>query len=187
MTQIRTSITSPLRIDGITLERSGGAVGMTLCPGKQGESQYGARWARDLTADLGVITQWGASTLVTVMESEELKALKVENLGERATRAGLKWFQLPIVDGGIPDRRFHAIWTGIASRLYTELHAGRKIVIHCRGGLGRTGLIACLLLIEMEYTPHEALERVRAARPGAVETKEQEGFVLSYQPRFEYQ
>jgi protein-tyrosine phosphatase len=158
-------------------------IGMTLCPGKQGESQYGARWARDLATDLEVIIRWGASALVTVMESEELKALKVEHLGEWVMRAGLDWFQLPIVDGGIPDWRVNAMWTRIAGNLSASLRAGQNVLVHCRGGLGRTGLITCLLLIELDYSPREALTLVRAARQGTVETEEQETFVLNYQPR----
>jgi ADP-ribosyl-[dinitrogen reductase] hydrolase len=55
---------------------------------------------------------------------------------------------------------------------------GNRIVVHCRGGLGRTGVIAARLLIELGEAPDKALQRVRAARPGAVETPEQEDYVL---------
>ena len=61
------------------------------------------------------------------------------------------------------------------------LKNGQGIVVHCRGGLGRTGLIAAQLLIELGEMPSKALERVRAARPGAVETRQQEKYVLSLQ------
>ena len=54
-----------------------------------------------------------------------------------------------------------------------------NIVIHCLGGLGRTGLVACKLLTEQGIPAASALEQVRAARPGAVETPEQEAYVLS--------
>jgi ADP-ribosyl-[dinitrogen reductase] hydrolase len=53
------------------------------------------------------------------------------------------------------------------------------LVIHCKGGLGRTGVVAARLLIELGETPNAALARVRAARPGAVETPEQEDYVLN--------
>ena len=55
---------------------------------------------------------------------------------------------------------------------------GESVVVHCRGGLGRTGLIAVRLLVELGESPVSALVRVRAARPGAVETVEQEKYVL---------
>eukprot|EP00913_Durusdinium_trenchii_P034016 g31843.t1 len=52
---------------------------------------------------------------------------------------------------------------------------GRRLVVHCRGGIGRAGTVASRLLVELGVaTPEEALRRVRAARPGAVETWDQE-------------
>jgi ADP-ribosyl-[dinitrogen reductase] hydrolase len=44
-------------------------------------------------------------------------------------------------------------------------------------------LIAARLLIELGEAPRKALERVRAARPGAVETREQEQHVLGQIPQ----
>jgi ADP-ribosyl-[dinitrogen reductase] hydrolase len=58
------------------------------------------------------------------------------------------------------------------------LLGGESIVVHCRGGPGRTGVIAARLLIELGESPQRALSRVRAARPGAVENREQEIYVL---------
>jgi protein-tyrosine phosphatase len=57
------------------------------------------------------------------------------------------------------------------------LREGGRIVLHCRGGLGRTGLVAARLLIEFGMAPQEAIRRVRAARPGAIQTREQEDYV----------
>jgi protein-tyrosine phosphatase len=53
-------------------------------------------------------------------------------------------------------------------------------VIHCRGGLGRSGTVAAACLVALGHGPAEAIERVRAARPGAVESRSQEEWVRSY-------
>ena len=45
---------------------------------------------------------------------------------------------------------------------------------HCRGGLGRAGMISARLLVESGVEPEVAIAKVRAARPGAIETREQE-------------
>jgi len=55
--------------------------------------------------------------------------------------------------------------------------AGEAIVIHCRGGLGRTGIVAARLLVEFGEAPEGALFRVRRARAGTVENRLQEGYV----------
>lgn len=170
---------SPLRIDAVEVD-GGGHIGMTICPGKQGDSKFGDPWRRDLRSDLKFIRLWGATSLVTVMEQEEMRRLGVANLESAAAHCGLEWIHLPMKDGGLPDEGFVKSWPFIAFGLIAGLRGARKVVIHCRGGLGRTGLVSCLLLIEMGESPEAALTRIREARPGAVETSAQEAFVLSY-------
>jgi len=94
MADTRTSQSSPLRIDGIVVNVSGGEIGMTLCPGKQGPSVYDAPWGRSLDVDIRAIKEWGAVSLVTLMELQELSILGVPELGDSARQAGLKWFDL---------------------------------------------------------------------------------------------
>lgn len=59
------------------------------------------------------------------------------------------------------------------------------MVVHCRGGLGRAGTVGARLLVELGVTPAEAIQRVRQARPGAIETRQQERYVLGLGPRLE--
>lgn len=153
---------------------------MTICPGKRGHSQYGSNWDRDLIADLDAIRKWDASVLLTLMEFDELTRLGVTGLDTAAIKAGLHWLHIPITDGAVPDHRFENAWPGLAPNLVRHLAAGNRIVVHCRGGLGRTGLVTSLLLVEFGYEPSAAMDEVRVARPGTVETRQQEEYVLSY-------
>ena len=60
------------------------------------------------------------------------------------------------------------------------LRGGGRVVVHCRGGIGRAGTVASRLLVELGLcAPEEALARVRTARPACVETWEQERHVLT--------
>ena len=172
----RTSLMHPLKIDAMPC--GGGLLGMTLCPGKQVDSDFGDRWERDLALDMRVITDWGASTLVSLLEEHELAELGISELGEVAEGAGLEWHLLPIRDVNIPDERFERLWPYSGHVLHRRLKAGERIVLHCRGGLGRTGTIAARLAIECGLAPEDALRRVREARPGTVETPKQEAYVL---------
>lgn len=174
---IRTSQTNPLRI--ATVQVGEGAVGLTLCPGKQGESVYGAAWARDLTSDVEVIRQWGASVVVTLIERHEFGLLRVEGLPQAVEAAGLKWLWWPIADVSVPDARFDQAWSEEGARLCERVRGGERVLVHCRGGLGRAGMIAARILVELGEDPATAIERVRAVRPGAIETSEQEAWVLA--------
>ncbi len=51
---------------------------------------------------------------------------------------------------------------------------GKRVLIHCIGGLGRSGTVATAWLLYSKKLPlREALKVVRSVRPGAVETEEQ--------------
>jgi ADP-ribosyl-[dinitrogen reductase] hydrolase len=153
-------------------------VGITFCPGKCDPRAMTGAWERDLAVDLDAIRDWGAAAVVTLVEPQELALLKVERLGEEVRRRNITWFHLPIVDVSIPGERFEQEWLGAGEELRSMLRRGLDILVHCRGGLGRAGMIAARLLVELGVEPAEAVADVRAARPGAIETHAQEKFVL---------
>ena len=177
----RTSATDPLRIDEVAAP-GGGRIGMTFCPGKRQRGAAMGDWERDLAADLARIAEWGAAAVVTLMEEHELERYGVPGLGEAVEALGMEWHHLPIPDVGVPDSLFEARWFYAGHRLRAHLLAGRRVLLHCRGGLGRTGTIAARLLAELGAVPEEAIAAVRRARPGAIETAAQEAYVRAAQP-----
>lgn len=168
----RTSTTHPLRIDDLAL--ANGHIGLTLCPGKQGDSVFGAPWARDLALDLDAIAAWGATTVVTLIEAHEFVLLAVQGLGEAIKARGIDWLHFPVRDLDVPGPETEAAWRDMSARLHVRLERGGKVLIHCRGGLGRAGTIAARLLMERGATATQAIGMVRSARPGAIETRAQE-------------
>jgi len=179
----RTSLSHPLQIATLPIET--GAIGVTFCPGKQGDSVFGAPWARDLSLDLDVIQAWGASAVVTLVEGHELISLGVPDLGQRVRERGMEWHHLPIVDLTAPGQAFEETWHPVAMTLRQRISSGGRVLVHCRGGLGRAGTVAACLLVEFGVAAPEAIQRVRTARPNAIETSAQERYVLAYRPRSE--
>jgi ADP-ribosyl-[dinitrogen reductase] hydrolase len=175
---MRTSQTDPLRIDAVAAGATPGVIGITICPGKHDRHAMNGPWARDLQADLAAIRDWGATTLVTLIEDHEFELLKVPSLGRAARELGLDWHHLPITDVSIPGRPFEAGWKKSGPVLLERLRRGERIAVHCRGGLGRSGLVAAKLLTELGVPPRDAINRVRAVRRGAIETAEQEAYVM---------
>ncbi len=178
-----TSLSHPLRIAELSVKGFTGMIGITICPGKKGCSVYARQeWARDLDIDLEVIRGWGSGVVVTLLEDHEFDLLHVRQLPDYVRGRGMFWLHLPVKDVAIPDDRFTAVWADAVLMLFEVLRAGKNLLIHCRGGLGRSGLIAALLLRESGETALAATGRVREVRPGAIETSDQERYVMNYVP-----
>ncbi|MCU1162475.1 cyclin-dependent kinase inhibitor 3 family protein [Stenotrophomonas maltophilia] len=182
----RTSTSHPLIIGTVSVGGSGGAIGITFAPGKYQEAAMTGSWARDLDQDLGSIVHWGARHLVTLIEPWEFEELCISDLPQRAEDRGLTWHGLPITDGAAPDRRLLEKWQSLGPLLTADLLAGAKVVVHCKGGLGRAGTVAAMLLLQTGAATDaaDAVLQVRRARPGAIETEQQENFLESWAEKF---
>ena len=110
------------------------------------------------------------------MEDHELREVKVlpDQLQAGASAHGMEWHHLAVRDVSIPDEHFEDLWIYSGLRLRKLLSQGQNIAIHCRGGLGRTGMIGARLLVELGLEPDVAISQVRAARPGSIEPDQEE-------------
>ncbi|MCL4744603.1 MAG: cyclin-dependent kinase inhibitor 3 family protein [Burkholderiaceae bacterium] len=170
----RTSEDSPILIADLVVAPGLGSLGLTFCPGKKDRD---AGWDRDLDTDLRVIRDWGASVVITLIEDHEFRTLGVEALPQRVRDHGMEWLHLPIRDVDVPDERFESAWVGARRAIHARIDNGERVLIHCRGGLGRTGLVAGVILVERGCAADEAIRRVRDVRRHAIETVPQEDYV----------
>ena len=125
MPTAKTSQSNPLQINEVAVRENGGIIGLTFCPGKKHTGLYAGAWNRDLRVDLQTIHAFGATALVTLMESHELEkvAVPLGILRDQTTRLGLEWHHLPIKDVSIPDDRFEHAWGESGLRLRNILAA----------------------------------------------------------------
>ncbi|WP_431268797.1 protein-tyrosine phosphatase family protein [Dankookia sp. P2] len=152
-----------MRIDALPLP-GGGILGITHSPGRAGGN---------LAADLKAIRAWGAADLLTLQEPAELPP----GMAAAVAAAGLAWHCMPVPDLQPPGAAALAAWAGIAPLLRRSWAAGGRVVVHCAAGLGRSGTFAACLLLQAGVEAGAAIAAVRAVRPGAIETPEQEAFI----------
>lgn len=176
---INTSISNPLYIDSVKVPRGNGLIGMTICPGKICHGAYGIH-KRGLAADLEVIRAWGTEILVSLIEEQEYEEYGIGDMGSMIPK-GIIHIKLPIRDMDIPDSRWESEWARVGPDIRAVLRRGGKVCIHCLGGLGRTGTVAARLLVEFGMDPEQAIQEVRSARPGAIQTQAQERYVYSFE------
>lgn len=172
-----------LRIAVLSVGRLGGAIGITFTPGKKQTGGLTGDHDRDLAADLDVIAKWGAAAVVTLMEADELERYLIPHIGVEVRARFMEWHHLPIRDYDVPGPVFEAAWPDRSRRLRALVAAGNRILVHCRGGLGRAGMVGARLLVEMGIDPDEAIRTVRRERDRrAIETAVQEAWVRRGKP-----
>lgn len=126
----------------------------------------------------------GARTLVSLVTNLELFELGLSQLGELSQSQGVEWLHAPIEDQQAPDAAFEQWWQAHWRALCTTLDHGHAVALHCWGGLGRTGTVAARLLMQREQMlASAAMAAVRQARPGSIETADQEHHLLAWSPQ----
>jgi protein-tyrosine phosphatase len=121
----------------------------------------------------------GVHTIVSLLTPEEDRDLDLEQEDERARMNGMRFLSLPIADRQIPES--DAQVAALIGKVIAELKAGRNVVVHCRQGIGRAGLVAASLLLDSGVDLRTALNRLSAARGIPVpETPEQSGWLDHY-------
>lgn len=139
-----------------------GVVGLSPMPGGAG----------DYAADFRTLLRWGASLVVSLTEPSEMSALGI-TLGADLRHAPPDWVNMPIADFGVPDAEATLRWVGLESRVAAQLAAGKRVLFHCKGGCGRSGMVVLRLMVLHGEAPDAALGRLRSIRPCAVETAAQ--------------
>ena len=142
---------------------SGGILALSPLPGVDG----------DYLGDLQHIAEWRPAMVVSLVTMAELVGAGAGGLGQDVQDHGTRWVHLPIPDFGVPDDRFLRNWPEVSARARKALLGGGRVLIHCRGGCGRSGMVALRLMIEAGEAGDDALARLRAIRPCAVETEDQ--------------
>lgn len=184
----RTSETHPIRVDFIHSSEQPilNRIGMTFAPGKKQADAFSGTWDRDLRADLERLSsEFDVNTLVSLVENDELDHLQIRRIGEECDAARIKLVRFPIRDISVPQSMDDFV--AMVADAVESLAHGETVVAHCKGGLGRAGLTAACVAVaatDAGVTANDAIALVRHARPGSIETEEQEEFVRKFANRW---
>ncbi len=114
----------------------------------------------------------GVDVVVSMLESDEAAQLELLDESKAADANGIRFISFPIPDRGVP-----ASVSASLSLIVTAsgaLGEGRNVAVHCRQGIGRSGLIAAGILVNSGMDPEQAIKTVSDARGLAIpETSEQ--------------
>lgn len=87
----------------------------------------------------------GTDLVVSLLTDQDLADKGLEGLAQAVESAGFELLRFPIPDFGLPADLDAAV--RFVDDLLDRMHKGKKVVMHCSAGLGRSGTMdACLRL-----------------------------------------
>ncbi|MBA2617399.1 MAG: dual specificity protein phosphatase family protein [Rubrobacter sp.] len=183
----RNSKNCPIRVDLIPddvigLPEGSGTLGMTLAPGVKDWN-----WDRDMRTDMRRLREhWRTAVLVSLIEDHEYERYEMEGYAEEAEASGIEVEEWPIRDVDIPLEEQVEEYADLVGRIIGFLREGRNTVVHCRGGIGRTGTVVCSVLVGLGHGAEEAMQLASDARGDCVpETEGQKEYVREFARRYQ--
>ena len=159
----------------VRLENFGSEICLSAFPGREHTNVFSIDLMEEFFDFLDSNRYRSLVSLVEVHEFDQF--ISYPKFEEKIGKRNFSWFFHPLKDMTAPDEIFRERFFETQSHLLENLRSGKKIAIHCKGGLGRSGTIAALLLRHLGFSAEKSIELVRKSRPGAIETKEQEIFI----------
>ena len=147
----------------------GGTLAIASLPGRGG----------DYKGDMKAFGEFKPSLVMTMVTEAEIGLTGSASFGIDIQALGSRWFHLPVEDYGYPKGATVQQWVTASEAARAALRGGGRVLVHCKGGCGRSGMAVLRLMVEMGEDPKQALERLRGLRPCAVETEEQLGWAAA--------
>jgi protein-tyrosine phosphatase len=139
----------------------------------------GGHW---LAGDLKAWREAGATVVLSLLEAHENADLGLEDEPTTTATVGLQFISFPIEDRNVPTSS--EATRALLNQLESLLSEGANILIHCRQGIGRSGLIAVATLLCAGVEFDESIGRVSSARGIEIpETQEQLNWLRSFAAR----
>ncbi len=128
----------------------------------------------------------GVDVLASLLTADEIRELNLGKEAELCQAHNILYLTLPISDLGVPP--FDPATLAFLERLNGLLLEGKHVAIHCRMGVGRSGLIASSLLVLNGYAPQQAFVLLSSTRGYKVpETEGQGAWVVALHQQIQAQ
>ena len=131
--------------------------------------------AADLCAAFDVYVQHNVDVIVSMLDQDEERTLGLRQEQTFCQARGIQFISFPIVDFGLPDI---AALADLVDKCDDLLAQGKHIAVHCRAGIGRSGMVTSCLLVKRGMSAQRALKTVSAARGVSVPDTVEQGEIV---------
>ena len=152
---------APLDFAIASLPVSAGRLGISPMPGRTG----------DAAADWQHLIDWAPDIVISMTQDEEFPPPGADSFLTRLRAEGIAWHHCPVPDFSAPASA--DAFAPAEQAALRALQSGQKVLVHCFGGCGRSGMMCLRLMIGAGEDSAVALTRLRSVRPCAVETDAQ--------------
>lgn len=204
---VHQAVSHPLRVSWVAnscLEEPyshHGSLAISACPGAKTRSTQ-----RNIKQDLSFVRDtYGISHIVCLLNDAELRVriqsaawlcaspttlhtwysclqtLGIRDYQDKVSQHGMSYSVMPVIDMAIPESAHDSF--KLVDQMASDMAAGKGVLVHCRQGVGRAGMIAACVLLRLGCVacPQQAIDHVRSHRHKcAVQTARQEQFVHWY-------
>ena len=131
-------------------------------------------WIED---EFSGIARLGINRIVSLLENHESIEVGLSKEQELSEKHQMEYISYPIPDRGLPSSISDYLF--FTKHLYNEMASGLNTVIHCRAGIGRTGIVAAGVFLHCGFEPQEAFLHISKKRGVPVpDTEEQIDWVI---------
>jgi len=134
-----------------------------------------------LIDDIHYFSKLGVDIVISHLEKPEEREVGLSQEESALKDAGISFISYPIKDRNLPEL---SRYTTFIEEVYHKLLDGDNVAVHCRAGIGRTGLTSACLLKRDGYDSNVAMDMVSSARRIQIpDTQEQYDFICDFTPK----
>jgi predicted protein tyrosine phosphatase len=115
-----------------------------------------------LESEVRALREAGVDRVVSLLTPYEARRLGLDGEAGACDACGIAFESYPIDDRDVPAQVEATI--GFLKEVIARLHRGESVALHCRVGVGRSGLMTAACLVMTGVPPEEAIALVAEAR-----------------------
>ena len=121
------------------------------------------------------------NVLVSLLTKEENFDVGLHHENLLCQKYDIEFISFPILDRSVPNEAQTENLKELAQKLAHKINQDEKMIVHCRGGIGRAGMLCAAILIELGTHKNDVIEKISKARGVNIpDTTEQKDWIINY-------
>lgn len=116
----------------------------------------------ELGASMQLIVDAGINCIVSLLETQEAKELGLADEQTLAKQHQIEFVSVPVADLQLPQSEQEFALQ--SKRIHKSISEGKNTLVHCRSGVGRTGMLCAAILAHSGCSVKEVITKISTQR-----------------------